>query len=120
MAWGPAATQPGGYGWAADLQDSAPILFQTEGNGSHPKDADDSALWKAVRYVQMCRPQADFYCTHDNKRPYLEVFTPAVRRVLGQCRIPITLGKPVTYKAFLLELRWMFGRRSTWRMQRVI
>jgi hypothetical protein len=41
-------------------------------DGSHPKDADDSALWKAVRYVQMCRPQADFYAIHDNKKPYME------------------------------------------------
>ena len=48
------------------------------------------------------------------------MFTPAVKRVLANCRIPIRMAKPVTYKAFLLELRWMFGRRSTWRMQRVI
>ncbi len=59
--WGPAGPQ-----------DSAPIPVQTEGNGSHPKDNDDCALHAAACYVQMCRPQADFYCEDGHHKPYLE------------------------------------------------
>ncbi len=33
---------------------------------------DDGALYKSAAYVQMCRPQADFYCVDPTHRPYLE------------------------------------------------
>ena len=50
----------------------------------------------------------------------LQLFSPAVKNVFVQLRIPLSLAKPVNYRRFLLELRWMCGRRSTWRMQRLI
>ena len=58
---------------AADPQDSVTSPVQTEGNGSHPEDNDDSALDKAVAYVQKCRPQADFYCIDGRHKPYADV-----------------------------------------------
>ena len=58
---------------AADPQDSVTSPVQTEGNGSHPKDNDDSSLDKAVSYVQKCRPQADFYYDDGHHTPYIKV-----------------------------------------------
>ena len=51
----------------------------------------------------------------------LQLFTPAVKTVLKNLKMPCSLGnRPVNYRVFLVELRWMCGRRSTWRMQRLI
>ena len=36
------------------------------------REDEGGALYKSVDHVQMCRPQADFYCVDTTHRPYLE------------------------------------------------